>query len=190
MIYFTGDLHLGHERIITTSSRSVFQTIENMNTKLINNWNSTLKDNDEIWILGDMFYRTDKETIISMLSCLKGHKRLIVGNHDHEWLESFTKDEINHYFDYVGDMGYIKINKKHITLCHYPLLEYSGSRYDNGGIQIHGHIHDNKQSVAYDVIRISLIRSYNAGVDINGYRPVSLNELIKNNDQFYGRISI
>ena len=45
-------------------------------------WNETVGDNDVVYILGDFsWYKEEKTAFI--LGCLKGHKVLIKGNHDH-----------------------------------------------------------------------------------------------------------
>ncbi len=56
MTYFTSDLHFGHENIIRFSNRP-FSSAEEMNRTLIDNWDSRVTDRDDIYILGDMFYR-------------------------------------------------------------------------------------------------------------------------------------
>lgn len=50
---------------------------------------------------------------------------------------------------------------------------------------IHGHLH--KVQKAYYEILQKLPQVLNAGVDFNGLRPVALDELIENNDRFFGR---
>ena len=48
---------------------------------------------------------------------------------------------------------------------------------------IHGHIH-NQRNHAYEILK-TLPRVLNAGVDINFYRPVPLDELVENNRKYY-----
>ena len=56
MTYFTSDLHLGHENIIRFSNRP-FSTLDEMNRTLVDNWNSRVTERDDVFVLGDMFYR-------------------------------------------------------------------------------------------------------------------------------------
>ena len=48
---------------------------------------------------------------------------------------------------------------------------------------IHGHIHNNYEAFYSPMLR-QMPNLLNAGVEINDYRPVNLNELIKNNEDF------
>ena len=52
MIYFTSDLHFWHKNAIIYTNRP-FETVEEMNEKLIEYWNKTVHANDEVYILGD-----------------------------------------------------------------------------------------------------------------------------------------
>ena len=53
MIYFTSDLHFWHKNAVLYTNRP-FGTVEEMNEKLIEYWNSTVHKNDEVYILGDV----------------------------------------------------------------------------------------------------------------------------------------
>ena len=53
MIWFTSDLHLGHRAAISMCERP-FETVEEMNEILIRNFNSCVKKNDTVYILGDI----------------------------------------------------------------------------------------------------------------------------------------
>ena len=55
MIYFTADTHFGHENVIRFCGRP-FSCAAEMDEALIANWNSRVKGNDIIYILGDMFF--------------------------------------------------------------------------------------------------------------------------------------
>jgi calcineurin-like phosphoesterase family protein len=52
-----------------------------------------------------------------------------------------------------------------------------------GSYHIYAHIH-NKVNAAYYQLLKSMPNALNAGVDINHFRPVTLPELVKNNQEF------
>ena len=130
-VLFTSDLHLGHANIILTCGRNLegcgenFATVEEMNDFLIRKWNEKVKEDDIVYILGDLSYRSGI-SVKTYLKQLKGRKHLIVGNHDFQWQKNITN--INDYFESVSDMKVIRLDEKLITLCYYPLLEWNGSR--------------------------------------------------------------
>lgn len=65
MIFFTADTHFGHANILKLCGRP-FDTIEEMNEKMIGNWNDRVKGTDTVYIVGDMFFRcSDAETILN-----------------------------------------------------------------------------------------------------------------------------
>ena len=80
MIYFTSDLHFFHDKIIKHTNRPFF-SCEEMNQKLINNWNNKVKAIDEVYILGDITMKGAKYAT-EVLSQLKGIKYLVRGHHD------------------------------------------------------------------------------------------------------------
>lgn len=51
-VFFTADLHLGHQNIIKYCNRP-FRDADHMNTALIRNWNSRVKHGDTVFHLGD-----------------------------------------------------------------------------------------------------------------------------------------
>lgn len=79
--YFIADTHFFHEKIIKMCNRP-FDNVEEMNKKLIENWNKKVTDDDTVYILGDVSFKGSKENTISILKQLKGKKILIKGNHD------------------------------------------------------------------------------------------------------------
>ncbi len=52
-----------------------FDSIEEMDETLISNWNSRVKGNDTVYILGDLFYRS--ENAEDILSRLKAKRSLL-----------------------------------------------------------------------------------------------------------------
>lgn len=81
--YVTSDLHLSHTNIAKYAGRP-FDNSKNtyhMDSTLINNWNSVVKENDTVLCLGDMALG-DMSLSIPMYSQMNGLKYLIPGNHD------------------------------------------------------------------------------------------------------------
>ena len=174
MIFFTADTHFGHKNILKLCNRP-FKTIEEMNETLIENWNHRVSGMDTVYIVGDMFFRClDAEAILRRL---KGKKRLIVGNHDSSWM---NKVDLNRYFVSVDRLLEISDGKHALTLCHYPLLTWNHAKKS---YMIHGHIHADTSADYFPLI-CNRSNVLNAGVDINGFMPVSFDELFQNNEQF------
>lgn len=173
--YYIADTHFGHNRIIEFCNRP-FKNVEEMNKQLIKNWNDTVTDEDVVYILGDFALTiSSKEEVCKILSELKGKKHLIIGNHDENWLSKMDESDLEKYFETLPmHMTIIKNDSEEIGLCHYPILSFPG-------IIIHGHIHNHKnQQDGWDFIK-DAPNILNASVEINNYRPVTLNELIANN---------
>ena len=58
MNYYISDLHFSHSNILAYDNRPYFTTDE-MNTSLIDNWNGRVGNNDNVYILGDMFWKNE-----------------------------------------------------------------------------------------------------------------------------------
>lgn len=187
MELFTSDLHLGHENVL--KHRTMFNTIEEMNETLINNWNKKVHKSDDVYIVGDFSYRS-KIPVETYLERLKGKKHLILGNHDPDWLKQSQYEKLSQYFCSINSFHTFKKNKVQITLCHFPMLEWSGSRYASKGASylIHGHIHNNKNKI-YEYIKGNQPTALNCGVDVNNFEPVTFEELIENNRIWYERVN-
>lgn len=177
MFYYISDTHFGHDNILKLCNRP-FDSIGAMNEAIIDAWNQRVTGNDTVFILGDLFYRcADPEPILRRL---KGRKRLILGNHDASWTE---KVDMSKYFVSVDNFLEITDGVRAITLCHYPLLTW---KHKLRTWMIHGHIH-NDTSTDYFPLIAARERVLNAGVDINGFRPVTFDELLENNNRFKQR---
>lgn len=173
MIYYTADLHFHYEPVV--ESRPAASAAE-MDEMLIRNWNETVGDDDTVYLVGDVGYN-DNRVPGDALGRLKGHKHLIRGNHD----VGFDDAELLYdYFETVTDFNEIEDGPHHIILCHYPILHIKKS------YMIHGHLHQVTEGIFYDVLK-KLPQVLNAGVDLNDYRPVTLQQLIENNNRYFSR---
>ena len=78
--FFIADTHFGHKNIIEYENRP-FETTEEMDNTVIENWNKTVKPKDRIWVLGD-FVLSNKKRIVELIKLLNGYKIFVIGNHD------------------------------------------------------------------------------------------------------------
>lgn len=182
-ILFTSDLHLGHENIL--ASRPQFSNLQEMNTYIIEKWNAKVREEDEVYILGDFSYRSEY-CASYYLQRMRGYKHLIIGNHDFKWMKNVN---VYDYFETVQNMAFLNLDNVSLTLCHYPMMEWPRSRYiENGNSYlIHGHIHGEKESETFKFIKENLPHALNCGVDVNNYEPCAFHELVANNKKFYDR---
>ena len=91
----------------------------------------------------------------AILRRLKGKKHLIIGNHD-TWIK---KVDVGKYF-------------KEVSWPH-------AQRF----YMVHGHIHADTRSDYWPLL-VARDRVLNAGVDINGFEPVTFEEMLENNIRF------
>ena len=172
MIFYTADTHFGYLPIIYATARPFADTDE-MDAVLIANWNQTVSPEDTVYIVGDFAY--NKGEIPSVyFEKLNGHKHLIRGNHD---ASLDHQEDFFRYCESVTDLLEIDDNGSHVILCHYPMV------HNKKSYMIHGHVH-NRRGPGYDILK-TLPHVLNAGVDINFFKPVTLEQLIRNNELFY-----
>ena len=70
--------------------------------------------------------------------------------------------------------------KHSLVLCHYPLLTW---KHEEKSYMVHGHIH-NSTDLPYRALIKNNPRLLNAGADVNGFEPVSFDEMAVNNARF------
>jgi calcineurin-like phosphoesterase family protein len=170
-IWFTSDTHFYHKNIIKYCYRP-FNSVEEMNQSLINNWNNVVKENDVVFHLGDFAFDKWKHII----NQLNGKIYLIVGNHDEI---KYPGHKIFDLFEGVFNQLYIQIDNQWIYLNHYPFLCYGGSYKNNPVWQLYGHTHSGPNCNGKDACRLKITfpYQYDVGVDNNNYTPVSYNQI-------------
>lgn len=175
MNLYISDTHFGHTNSIRFDNRP-FSDADEMDHAMIKLWNSRVDNSDDVYIIGDFCYKS-KYTPDWYLRQLKGHKHLIIGNHDRVTLD--CANAIKH-LESIDSMLHVEDNGEHFCLCHYPLTEWYGS--NRGTWHIYGHIHANKNDT-YQFMR-TREHALNAAACINNYTPASHKELIYNNKLF------
>lgn len=172
-IYFTSDLHLLHEAVITYSNRPFKNKFE-MTHKLIENWNKIVPKDGIVFDLGDFAFTSRIDLIKDIRSKLNGTIYKLYGNHDYQ--NKFNRKEIQDIFGgTIFDVLEIEINDSFLDqeyvklfLSHYPHLEWN-----RNAIHLHGHIHSNNENgkIEFNPMR------YDVGVDNNNFFPISWKEL-------------
>ncbi len=153
--WIISDTHFNHTNIITARGldgqlvRPGFDSVEQMDQQLIENWNSVVKPNDTVWHLGDVVVGSLEERQQWMdqhWHLLNGHKNLCVGNHDDipflcsgSWFEEVKLWKMFPEFQ--------------LMLTHVPIHSESSRLYGSKGSNllsepmqlknVHGHIHEN-----------------------------------------------
>lgn len=157
-IFFTADTHLDHERMIVLSKRP-FQSRDEMNSTIIDNWNRVVHPQDTVYHLGDFAFATN-ERVTQLLRMLNGHKHLIQGNHDDE--------HVGKARGWASTRFYYRVRKAlptSIILFHYPIEIWDRRHY--GSVHLFGHLHGRPLE------RSSELR-HDVGVDANNFTPVSI----------------
>ncbi|MBP5261808.1 MAG: metallophosphoesterase family protein [Clostridiales bacterium] len=140
MIYFTSDLHFGHYREFIYGARG-FGSIQEHDEALIEHWNSTVKPDDVVYVLGDIMLK-DNDHGMKCWNELIGNKMVVWGNHD-----SAPRRELltaAHDTEVLGFSSMLDYGGLHFYLSHYPTLT---SNYDDPNkpekrvIDLCGHTH-------------------------------------------------
>lgn len=175
MIYYISDLHIGHKSAIRFDERP-FADMDEMEREIIRRWNEKVTSEDDVYILGDVFYRY-KGRPADFLRKLRGRLHLITGNHDYGLLKD---EEALSFFADVDKLRMIKDNDRSVVLCHYPLITWNMKHF--GSYHVYGHVHRNIGEETLFMMKQE--RAFNAGCMINGYVPCTLEELEQNNRIF------
>lgn len=127
--YIISDLHLGHKNILKYSgSLRGGTTWEEHDAWIINQWNSVVKKDDLVYILGDVAMNVES---LDKVKRLKGMKNLIRGNHDVQSTPTYLK-----YFNNIfGLLSY----KGVFWMSHAPIHPNEL----RGRFNLHGHVHQN-----------------------------------------------
>lgn len=171
MIWFTSDLHIGHESIIRHAYRP-FETVQRMNDALICDINDRVSWTDELWLLGDFSHRISAAEVARYRERINCRTiNLVRGNHDVHFAEGTCP--FQRELDYYEGLRTSNPERRRIVLCHYPIADWNG--LNSGSIHLHGHIHAKR---AYNERnREEGLLRYDVGVDANGYAPVSLDDI-------------
>lgn len=161
-VWFIADTHFYHQAAIDFPNRS-FPSVEAMHKEIIEQWNYTVKDdNDIVYILGDFSFSADPKECRKVTSALRGKKILIKGNHD----AGSPKFYINIGFYKYYDVPIVFANN--MILSHEPLQALGG----DGFINVHGHTHGRDFTLCTD-------KHFCVSWEVLEGRPISYRELLR-----------
>ena len=179
--FYIADLHFGHEKILIYDSRPFSDITEN-DEELIRRWNSAVGRGDEVWILGDVSWRSPAETA-ALLRRMNGVKRLCVGNHDSTLIRNAESAAC---FEEITPYKEIRLAKNYgAVLCHYPIPCFN--RHMRGWVHLYGHVHNTPEWKLMEETRRRLeekcgpCNMINAGcmMEYMDYTPRTLEEILE-----------
>lgn len=112
-LFFISDTHFWHKNVMKYTNRP-FDSVEHMNSELIKRWQSVVKPEDTIIVVGDVFFCGNGKARIIMEQ-LPGKKILVRGNHDNS---ARKMEKLG--FDFVCESMVMKLGGEYINICHYP----------------------------------------------------------------------
>lgn len=163
-IFFSSDTHFQHNKPFIYEPRG-FNSVDEMNEIIVQNWNSIVKPCDIVYLLGDVVMM-DNNKGISFLERLNGNIYIAIGNHDTE-----NKCKLYEKCKNVKNvqMGYNFGSKKmSVLLTHYPTIV---SNFDNSKRwNFHGHTHSKNKFCEYH-------NCYNVALDAHNNFPISFDDI-------------
>jgi calcineurin-like phosphoesterase family protein len=156
--WLTADWHLGEDRF-ELMGRPFTTRDEHIET-IIKNHNALVAPDDEVIMVGDVCYQKTPE-FLPVVGRMNGKKTLVRGNHD----RVFTDAQLAQYFGVIiGDGGgfHIQVGDLPCYVTHYP------TEGKQEVFNLVGHIH---AAWKYQ------LNMFNVGVDVNNFRPVSLDRI-------------
>lgn len=192
MNYYISDLHIEHPAAIHFDNRPFANTTE-MFDAIKDRWNSTVTNDDDVYILGDFIWLKEPYWA-HYVSQLNGKKTLIRGNHDPK---SFSKETRRLFVDIHNKLS-ISDNGRHVIMSHFPELCYHCD-YNPDCYMLYGHVHNTREAeytrIFRDIIRknINGTRGEPLGQCLHvgcmepymDYTPRTLDEIIEGDKQYY-----
>lgn len=161
--FFTADLHFDHSNIMRHCNRP-FNSVEDMNIELIDQWNQTVHGRDIIVVAGDFTLHSDYDNVrYRFIRHLAGNIIWVKGNHD--WWMKKAKIYRHIWHKMLPDLH------QGVAVSHYPMRTWKNSSH--GWWNLHGHSHGtlpplhNQLDIGVD----------SAAVLLGKYRPFAFDEV-------------
>lgn len=186
-VFFTSDLHVGHDRDFIYGPRG-FKSVHEHDETLIARWNETCSETSIVFHLGDLVFKDPEgkrfEELVRRLRFAV--LNVMIGNHTSGHRQVYQRTLSNYIVDpgevyplhwdlapdrlvtFLPQYAEVKVNGQPIVLCHYPIESWNGMA--KGTPMLFGHCHSS--------LRRTMPRRRDVGIEAYG-RPVSLKRLLK-----------
>lgn len=170
-VWFTSDLHFWHKNICKYCGRP-YDSIEEMNQGIVANWNSVVKEDDTVFVLGDLGF-CGIEKLRPLMEQLNGTIYLVQGNHDSDKVvNKLVEEEIIKAITtlcHIIITGDEECPDQELTLCHFPMIDWYNK--EKGAWMVHGHQHQLPETPSCSVLH------WDVGLDKNGMTPINFEQL-------------
>lgn len=194
-VWFTSDLHLGHAKVAQHRAEAFGapavaarpqHAINWHDRHLAWNWDDSIADDDQVWVLGDLSLGGTEATAYALnwIADRPGEKHLVPGNHcpvhpmhrdAHKWQSAYLK-----VFASVQPFARRRIAGRSVLLSHFPYrgdhtTEERFNQYrlrDEGEWLLHGHTHSVARYAAFQHPR-----QVHVGVDAWDFQPVHIDSV-------------
>lgn len=172
--YLIGDTHFDDKNMILME-RHNFQTVTEMNSLIISNWNKTVSPKDTVLFLGDFTSSKDPDRIKNLFDILNGNIIFITGNHD-DYVKNLIINNPND-FPRVEIVKYDIILDDFWIFSHEPKFVSLSSPYAN--IFAHVHLNPMYKTVSARHYCVSAERINYTPIDFEDAKNAVLTEALK-----------
>ena len=175
--FLVSDTHFGHaatfERFKLPNGEPLrpFTSIEEMDERMIANWNSVVDPEDRVYHLGDVVINAK---YLPQIGRCNGHKILIQGNHDPIGGKKGHKFNFEDYFETI--VAYKELEG--LILTHVPIHP----DHNRWGVNVHGHLHGNQVMIQSGIpelrhMQVPDPRYLCVSVEHTNFTPITLEEV-------------
>lgn len=134
-----GKIEPGEYRELLRQLRYSKETIDRMNSAIIDNCNATAGPDDVIFIVGDVIFGEINQLRQFRQRIICRHINLIFGNHDKEIKRLWRIGELRDVFDSAQDVARINVDGQGVWLSHYAHVTWDKAHH--GIWHCYGHSH-------------------------------------------------
>ncbi|KKN62411.1 hypothetical protein LCGC14_0512080 [marine sediment metagenome] len=155
-LWFTADTHWGQARTLELSKRP-FDSVEQMDKQLIDNWNAVVTNEDTVYHLGDVgdLHRLNEINA--------KHIKLVMGNYEHTLNILDSCNQLDNRIEIISLGSKIIIDNIEFALVHKPEEVSNYMPIDYTLFYLFGHIHE-RQLVKRNGL--------NCGTDVHHFTPI------------------
>ena len=174
-IWLTSDWHFNHDKEFVYKPRG-FSSVEEMNREIVQRYNSCVKPEDEVYVLGDCMLGGGSEGArskgLELIAQLNGKLHIILGNHDTD-ARAAAYNELPNVVE-VTLAKRMKYNGYHFYMAHYPTMTSNLEKetLKQMTLDLYGHTH--QVTDFYNEIPFM----YHVGLDSHDCFPIDLDTII------------